>query len=142
MTPEAFLALLQNVKPTGPNRWLASCPAHEDRHPSFGVSIGDDGKILFLCRSGCDQQAVLDVLGLKFRDLYPEPINRIPLAEYRKAFPAADVLEALTDEANLVAVAAQNIAAGVELTQQDLERLITASNRIHNATRLALGKRR
>lgn len=133
---------MRNVRQTGPNRWLASCPAHEDKHPSFGVSVGDQGQILFLCRSGCDQQDVLDVMGLTFRDLYPEPINRIPLADYRKAFPAADVLEALADEANLVAVAAQNIAAGVELTQQDLERLIVASNRIYNATRLALGKRR
>lgn len=141
MTPEEFVQRLNNVKRTGPGRWVASCPAHEDRHPSMNVATGDDGKILFICRSGCDQQAVIDVMGLKWSDLYPESLNRIPFQEFRKAFPAADVLEALTDETMLVAVAASNVAAGVKLTEEDLQRVWTAYTRIENARRLTLGQR-
>lgn len=142
MTPEEFVSRLNNVKPTGPGRWLASCPAHDDKHPSFNVSTGDDGKILYICRSGCDQQIVLNAMGLKWSDLYPESLKRIPIHEYRKAFPSADVLEALTDEAMLVAVAASNVAAGVQLTEEDLKRVWVAYTRIENARRLTLGQRR
>jgi hypothetical protein len=141
MTPDEFVSRLQNVKRTGPGRWVASCPAHEDRHPSMNVSTGDDGKILFICRSGCDQEAVIGAMGLQFRDLYPEPLNRISAVEYRKHFPAADVLEALLDETTLIAVAASNVASGVELTEDDLKRVWLAHNRIENAKRLTLGIR-
>ena len=141
MTPDDFVSRLNKVKRTGPGRWIASCPAHADNHPSLNVSTGDDGKILFICRSGCDQDAVIGAMGLQFRDLYPEPLNRIPFQEFRKAFPAADVLEALTDEAMLVAVAASNVAAGVELTEEDRNRVWLAYTRIENARRLTLGQR-
>jgi hypothetical protein len=142
MTPEDFVQRLNNVKSTGPGRWLAKCPAHDDKHPSFNVATGDDGKILFICRSGCEQPAVLAALGLKWGDLYPESLNRIPFNEFRKSFPAADVLEALTDEAMLVAVAASNVAAGVKLTEEDLKRVWLAYTRIENARRLTLGQRK
>lgn len=83
----------------------------------------------------------MDAMGLKWGDLYPESLNRIPFQEFRKAFPAADVLEALTDEAMLVAVAASNVSAGVQLTDEDLKRVWAAYNRIENARRLTLGQR-
>ena len=37
---------------------MACCPAHDDRTPSFGVSLGRQA-ILFHCFAGCDQQSVL-----------------------------------------------------------------------------------
>jgi hypothetical protein len=72
----------------------------------------------------------------------PRGLNRIPFHEFRKSFPAADVLEALTDEAMLVAVAASNVAAGVKLTDEDLKRVWLAYTRIENARRLTLGQRK
>lgn len=141
MTPEDFVSRLSKAKRTGNGRWIASCPAHDDRSPSMSVATGDDGKILFNCHSGCDQQAVVDAMGLQFSDLYPESLKRIPEKEYRRGFAAGDVLEAISDEALLVAVAASNIAAGVVLTDEDRARLITAANRIENARRMALGQR-
>ena len=140
MTPDEFVQRLNKVRRTGPGRWLASCPAHEDKRPSMNVATGDDGKVLFICRAGCDQQAVIDAMGLEWTDLYPK-VNRIPEREFRKAFPAGDVLEALSDETTLVAVAASNLAAGEQLTRADLDRLLTAYNRIENARRLVLGER-
>lgn len=45
-------------------------------------------------------------------------------------FPARDALEVLATEANLVAVAAGNLANGVLMTAADKERLIQAAGRI------------
>lgn len=40
---------------------MARCPAHDDRTPSLGVSLGRQA-ILFHCFAGCDQQSVLSAL--------------------------------------------------------------------------------
>src|SRR3546814_6432290 len=40
---------------------MACCPAHDDRTPSLGVSLGRQA-ILFHCFAGCDQQGVLAAL--------------------------------------------------------------------------------
>ena len=40
---------------------MARCPAHDDRTPSLGVTLGRKA-ILFHCFAGCDQQAVLAAL--------------------------------------------------------------------------------
>ena len=40
---------------------MARCPAHDDRTPSLGVSLGR-GAILLHCFAGCDQESVLAAL--------------------------------------------------------------------------------
>lgn len=53
-------------------------------------------------------------------------------AQHRRPlpFPARDALEVLTEEANLVAVAAGNVAHGVPMSAADKERLMQAAGRI------------
>lgn len=43
------------------NKGMACCPAHDDRTPSLGVTLGRNA-ILFHCFAGCDQAAVLAAL--------------------------------------------------------------------------------
>lgn len=43
------------------SRGMACCPAHDDRTPSLGVSLGQKA-VLFHCFAGCDQQSVLAAL--------------------------------------------------------------------------------
>ena len=50
-------------------RW--TCPAHEDRNPSLDVREGEDRRVLFTCRAGCPQDAVLVALRLEKRELFP-----------------------------------------------------------------------
>src|SRR4051794_8443513 len=45
--------------------WDCRCPAHDDHEPSLSLSVGEDGRLLWCCHTGCDQAAVLD--GLKKR---------------------------------------------------------------------------
>jgi hypothetical protein len=51
---------------------MCRCPAHDDRTPSLGVSLGRRA-ILFHCFAGCTNEAVLDALGrcgVSTRDLF------------------------------------------------------------------------
>jgi hypothetical protein len=52
--------------------WKALCPAHADREPSLSVSEGDDGRALVKCFSGCSNESIVEALGLRMRDLFPE----------------------------------------------------------------------
>ena len=56
-----------------------------------------------------------------------------------RSFTARDALACLEFEALFVAVAASNVAQGVELSEADLERLWLASTRITTITNEAIG---
>lgn len=68
---QEVLDRLQQVKPctikqTGQSQWKARCPApdHEDKNPSLDVSVGNDGTILFDCKSRrCSFGAICEGLG-------------------------------------------------------------------------------
>jgi hypothetical protein len=47
----------------------ARCPAHDDSNPSFDIEIGENGRVVFTCRAGCSNDAVL--VALKDRGLWP-----------------------------------------------------------------------
>lgn len=69
MLTEEILQLLHKVKRTGNNRWIACCPAHDDKSPSLSIKDVDD-RVLIRCWSGCSSQDIVDSLGLKLRDLF------------------------------------------------------------------------
>jgi len=127
-----LLSKLDKVKPTGRGRWIACCPAHEDRSPSLSVRELDDGRILLHCFAECEVTEVLGALGLAFEDLYPEKTSEHG-RKVRRPFPAHDVLQALAFEALVVSVAAANVARGVILSEADQERLLLAAARCQRA---------
>lgn len=51
----------------------AQCPAHDDSHASLVVSIGENGGVVTHCHAGCTTKAVLDAVGMTWKDLSPEP---------------------------------------------------------------------
>jgi hypothetical protein len=137
---EEFLSRLQKVKKTGPNNWMACCPAHNDKNPSLTVAVGDNGGIIVKCFPGCSFEEIISSLGLQAHELMPErPEGREFVKGLRRPFPAADVLAAVEQESLTVAVAAYNIANGIELDEKDRERMLTAYHRIAEARRIALG---
>ena len=69
---DSVLSRLKNVRRTR-SGWTACCPAHDDRHASLSISVGDDGRVLLHCHAGCNVENVASALGLEMRDLFPEP---------------------------------------------------------------------
>jgi hypothetical protein len=117
---DLVLERLRNVRKTGRDTWMASCPAHEDRNASLSVRHADDGKVLLHCFAGCSSHEVIGALGLKVSDLFPDG-GRHAKPESRP-FPAADVLRALSFEALVVLASAKAVLAG-KLAPGEVERL-------------------
>lgn len=87
MTPtERVLAALRDggtvPKRTGEG-WACRCPSHDDRTPSLGVSAGDDGRALLICRAGCPTTDVVAAIGLTMRDLMPDNGSPAPTRRRR-----------------------------------------------------------
>lgn len=138
MKIDLILSRVDKARKTGPESWIACCPAHEDRSPSMTLREADDGRILMHCFAGCSVESILGSIGLDFDALFPDkPLEHVP--PIRRPFPAADVLEALAAESLIAAVAAANVAQGIELTAGDRERLMVAAERIQEGRRLANG---
>ena len=67
---ERVLSKLPDARRDGQG-WSARCPAHNDKHASLSVAVGDDGRALLHCHAGCRTEAVCAALGLEMRDLMP-----------------------------------------------------------------------
>lgn len=138
MKIDAILSRLERARQTGRDSWIASCPAHEDRHPSMTLRELDDGRILAHCFGGCSIEAILGALGLEFDALFPEkPIERgKPM---RRPFPSADVLQCLEAEAAIVALSSIHLRTHGALSDEAHARLMLAEERIEDARRIANG---
>lgn len=124
-----LLPLLDKVKRTGKESWIACCPAHDDKSPSLTISEKDDGRILIHCFGGCSVYEVLDAVGLDMAALFP-PRDIQHSKPERRPFNAADVLRAIGFESLVVAAAAVTLLTGEPFTQADRDRLILAAERI------------
>ena len=139
MSFEALLDRLNGVKRTGQGRAMARCPAHDDRSPSLGVKDCGEGFTIVNCLAGCETADVLSAVGLTFADVMPERIgNEHSYKPMRKRFDASQILKVLRSEATLVAIAAENMAEGITLSDDDQNRVFNAACRIRAATKGAL----
>ncbi len=130
-----LLDRLEAVRETGSSRWIARCPAHDDSSPSLAVRKLDDGRILLHDFGGCATTDVLASLGLELKDLYPERFTMTSLPGQRPNHwhASREALRALRQETLVVAIAAENVAGGITLSDDDRDRLILAVSRIRAA---------
>jgi len=129
MIADALLSRLDGCRRTGVNRWIAKCPAHDDRHPSLSIRELDREKVLVKCWSGCSAANVLAAAGLEFSALYPPRLTHRTKPE-RKSWPAADILRCVEQEILIGAVATLTLANGGVLSDGDRARLLVASERL------------
>jgi hypothetical protein len=133
-----LLHRLEGVRSTGPDRWIARCPAHNDRRPSLSIRELDDGRVLLHCFGQCSIQDVLVAVGVEFSDLYPDKIaDHLP--RERRPFDAYSVLACVALEAEIASLAADNLANSISLTDADRVRLRSAAARLRAAWELASG---
>ena len=133
MSADALISRLDGVKRTGPGRWLARCPAHEDRSPSLSIRELEDSRVLVHCFASCSVEEVLSAVGLEMDVLFPPKPIEYGKPE-RRPFPAADVLRCLAFEALVVAHAGAALLTGnPSFSEADRERLMLAVSRIQEA---------
>lgn len=130
---ENLLSRLEAVQQRGPAKWIARCPAHDDKRPSLSVRECDDGKILVHCFAQCGASEIVAAVGLSLADLFASPVPGAESGHHRSrppAFSARDVLLLLDRETLIVAAVAADIEAGRPITPDDVERVCVARERI------------
>jgi len=138
MTAATLLDRLDGVRANGPGRWLARCPAHEDRSPSLSIREADD-RTLVHCFAGCEVHDVIAAVGLTLADLFDKPLDhhRRPFRDRRHQHAASEALKLLAHESLVALVAAENLARGIELGDDGRARLAAAATRIRAAREAA-----
>ncbi|MDX9973349.1 MAG: DNA primase [FCB group bacterium] len=131
MSAETLLSKLEGVRDRGHGRWLARCPAHEDRSPSLSLRETDDGTVLIRCFAGCGAADIVHAVGLELSDLFPRRTDhhQSPIRQ-RDRWNPRDLLVLLRREATVVMVAANDLRAGIALSDDDHQRLVEACGRI------------
>ena len=68
----------------GVGKWMACCPAHNDKSPSLAVSEGDD-RVLVHCFAGCETTDVTAAIGLNVADLFYKKLADSDLTEGKRS---------------------------------------------------------
>ena len=133
MTATALIDRLERVRQTAPGRWLAKCPAHQDRSPSLSIRELDDGRVLLYDFGGCQVGDVLAAVGLTVADLFPQRLPGHSHAATHSKIPARDLLEIVSHETSIVAVIVTDLIAKKTISDTDWQRLALAVSRIGKA---------
>lgn len=88
--------------------------------------------MLLHCFAGCPVSGIVSALGLEMSGLFPprQLSGREPKRTPR-LLTAGQALELIDREAQLLAVVAANMLRGVEINQNDLDRIAKAAGRIN-----------
>ena len=105
-------------------KWIACCPAHQDKSPSLAVTETDD-RVLVHCFSGCDTQDVTAAIGLNVADLFYNKLAGAEMTE-RKRQRFEEVLKS------------ERIQVAIINTVEKVERPLTT----HERDRRSLGQQR
>lgn len=128
---DRLLPQLSGVRQTGDGRYIAKCPAHDDRSPSLSIRLCDDGRALVHCFAGCETENVLAAVGLTFSDVMPEPVGHHH-RPVRNAIPVREALALIDHEVTVVAIVAADFLEHREIDEPTWERLSKAVERINS----------
>jgi hypothetical protein len=131
-TAARVLDRLERVKATGPSRWIAACPAHQDRSPSLSVRETDDGRLLLYDFGGCSIEDVLAAIGLQLADLFERPLEHFTRPTSSR-IPARDLIELIGFEIDVAGILLAQIVEGRDCSEIAWQRLAQAAQRINRA---------
>ena len=123
-----LLSRLDGVMHNGENRWMAKCPAHEDRSPS--LSIRDTGtRTLIHCFAGCEAEDVLSAVGLTWQDIVRDEWQaaREAACHQKVKLPRIDPIEL---ERRIIELGMADLKAGKKLSKEDQARYEIALRRV------------
>ena len=134
---ELLISMLESCRQSGPGKWIARCPAHDDKSPSLSIMDGDDGKALLHCFAGCESSDVVAAIGLSMSDLFPDTAKPCDSAVITKRKHGA-MREILSDEQFYAAIFDADIAKGKSVTHQEVARSSLAKHRIWKTERMLM----
>jgi len=129
---DKLLSRLQRVKRTGRDRWIASSPTREDRHPSLAIRELDDGRVLVHDFGGDDVASILAAVGLDITDLFPLTTGA-SAKPVKRPFSPSDVLALVAVESSVAVIVCSDVLHRREVSEVDFDRLLTAAQRLGNA---------
>ena len=135
---DTILSKLNKVRKTGQGRWLACCPAHDDKSPSLAIRKTDDGTVLMHCFAGCDIASITTALGLDPSQLFPKRTEAHSV-KGKSHFDAYAALKALSADILLILVAARMVIKKEPLSDSDLAKLSDAAFRLQEANSFVRG---
>lgn len=142
MSADLLISRLQNVKKTGDAKWIARCPAHEDKTPSLSIRELPDERTLIHCFGGCDVESVLAAVDLSFADLFPpRPSADHRYSTVRRPWIPSDVFETARHEVMVIALIACDLHSQKKISEEDYQRLFVAVERLNNIAGAAYGSR-
>lgn len=121
-----LLSRLDGVRQTGPDKWIARCPAHDDKTPSLSLKEAQDGAMLVHCWGGCRTEDVVQSVGLTMASLFP----RNSVVPTRTRWDRADAWQCLVADVGFVAIIAADIVSGRGITKEDASRAGVAADRL------------
>lgn len=144
MNVDPLLAHLDGVKHLpdrkGLRRWMAKCPAHDDKKPTLSVAEAPNGTILLRCWAGCSALEIVHAMGLELSDLFPDrdlrDLSKQERADVRMFGKRNDVeacAYTLEMESHVMLQCALAMQAGKRLSKATLARLVQAYNRVADA---------
>ncbi len=134
MNIEQLLPSLEKLRRTGDGKWLACCPAHNDKHPSLAIKQTDDGKILIHCFAGCDVEAIVSSLSLTLADLMPDNPAYTKRSKPPK-FNKYELFDRLAFEAIILSIAIRQLINKTPLSDEDQKRVLKAEQTINDIAR-------
>ncbi|HUX68643.1 MAG TPA: hypothetical protein VMV31_14240 [Terriglobales bacterium] len=105
------------ARQTGPGRWTAKCPAHDDHNPSLSIAEGGGGRTLVRCWAGCRTADVLAAAGLTWAHILGgapgTPADRARLRAERELRQAAEAAQRQHQRAKVDLLRDSDTALGV-----------------------------
>lgn len=122
MSAQILLDRLEGVRRTTSDRWMARCPAHDDRRPSLSIRESSDGTILLRCFAGCEAADIVSALELRLSDLFPEGSSKPQRPCINR--------EAMDHERLIVEIANHDLSNDIPLSDQDFKRVDLALHKL------------
>ena len=116
---DKLISRLEKCRTGGTGKWMACCPAHDDKTPSLSIKQLECGKILLHCFAGCGADEISIALNLDWSDLCSDDWTPVD----RPREPALD--------ATIVIIARDNISRGIQLSDADMRKYRKAMRRLY-----------
>ena len=132
MSADVLLDRLSGVRHTGTRRWIARCPAHEDKRPSLSIRESDSGAVLAYCFAGCDIASIVAAVGLDLSDLFPPRLPDVHASRPR-ASGLTPLLSAFERDLLIVHLLLGDLAQGKPISDADRSTAKASATRIWTA---------